>query len=165
MNTYRFILIIVLASLAVISAPVLASTYTFSEEDSGKTVNVKPGDSVTISLKENPSTGFSWSIDSSRGLMLKSDIYKRPSSGLIGAGGVHDWTYLVVSSGTLTISGIYKQPWMPTTGDETAFTLTLNSGEQSFRNSRTWNWWESVPQSNRIALVAERMQEIRKKIP
>jgi len=165
MKAFRFILLLGLVCLAVISTPVCASIYTFTEEDNGKTVDVKPGDSVTVSLHENPSTGFSWSMDSSRGLMLKNDVYKRANSGLIGAGGVHDWTYLVLGSGSLSISGIYKQPWMPTTGDEETFTLLLNSGEQSFRNSRTWNWWESVPQSDRIALAAERLNEIKKRLP
>jgi len=164
MKSYRYILIVMLVALAVFSTPVLASTFSFTEGDSGKTVNVNPGDTIIVSLHENPSTGYRWIMDTSWGMLSKGDYYTASNTGLIGSGGVHTWNYLVTASGTLNMSGIYKQAWMPTTGDEDVFTLTLVSGERAFRNSRIWNWWDGVPQANRISLAAEKIQAIKSKI-
>lgn len=162
MKTGWYMLILILASLFVFSAPVIASTFSFTEEDSGKTVIVNPGDAIVVSLKENPSTGYRWVMETSRGLILESDDYLPSQSGLIGAAGVHTWTYLVFSSGTLQISGIYKRPWMPTEGDEQAYTLSIVSGQRSYSKPITGKLGDISPQNGRISLELQKLNGIRR---
>lgn len=128
MLRYKFVILAVLAFLACASAPVMAASYAFSSEDNGKTVHVNPGDTVTLSLKENPSTGFRWIMETSGGLKTLQDSFTPSGTGLIGAGGVRTWKFLVIGTGRQTVSGVYKQAWMPTTGEEARYSLELISG-------------------------------------
>lgn len=128
MQNYQIIFIAALAVLACVSAPVMAATYAFSMEDNGKSMSVKSGDVITLSLQENPSTGFRWTLEKSGGLQIMRDSYTPSSTGLIGAAGVRTWMFMVTGSGRQTITATYKQSWMPTTGSETRFTLELISG-------------------------------------
>lgn len=165
MNLKRIFLISCIVALVVCAVPVLASTLTFTEKDSGTMAQVNPGDTIVLSLVENPSTGFRWFMDASRGLILKSDEYEPSGSGLIGAAGTRTWTYTVSVSGMLSISGIYKQGWMPTMGNEDTFTLTLISGERNYLNARSTMWWESVPKFERVSVDADRLQRITSRFP
>ncbi len=165
MNLKRIFLISCIVALVVCAVPVLASTLTFTENDSGSTVNVNPGDTVILTLVENPSTGFRWFMDASRGLILRSDEYEPSGTGLIGAAGKRTWTYTVSVSGMLSISGIYKQGWMPTTGQENTFTLSLVSGERNFTNSRSTLWWDDVPKFERVSMDPGRLQDIISRFP
>ena len=128
MQIHRIILLSALAILACAAAPAMAATYQISLENNGDTVNVIPGDTITLSLKENPSTGFRWIMETSGRLQTLRDTYSPSSTGLIGAAGMRTWKFLVTGTGTHTISAIYKQSWMPTTGDEQKFTLDVISG-------------------------------------
>lgn len=165
MNVTRCMVLSILSILLVGTSPVLASTLTFTEQDSGTAVHVNPGDTIILTLVENPSTGFRWFMDASRGLILKSDEYEPAGSGLIGAAGVRTWTYTVTVNGMLSMSGIYKQGWMPTTGDEDVFRLTLISGERNFKNSRTTYWWDSVPKFTRLSTTPVTLQALYQKFP
>ncbi len=131
MLKYRLVILVVLAALAYASAPVMAANFAFSNEDDGKTVHVNPGDTVTLSLRENPSTGFRWIMETSGGLKTLQDSYTPSGTGLIGAAGVRTWKFLVTGTGRQTISAVYKQAWMPTTGEETRYSLEMISGQMS----------------------------------
>jgi len=165
MNATKYLVLSFLSILLVCACPAIASIVTFTEEDSGNTVHVNQGDTIILTLVENPSTGFRWFMDETRVLMLKSDEYEPSGSGLIGAAGTRTWTYTVTVSGILSISGIYKQGWMPTTGNEDVFTLTLISGERNYMNSRTPSWWDSVPKFTRISTTPQKLQGIYQKFP
>ncbi len=105
--------------------PAPAEEYTFKEADNNADVKLPAGSRITISLDENPTTGYEWNITSSRGLQYVSDVFTPPSTGLIGAGGVHEWQYIAAEKGTGEFSAIYWQPWENVTGDETAFSITF----------------------------------------
>lgn len=56
------------------------------EQDSGCSVQVKQGETLSLRLAENPTTGYRWSVISSVGLELVSDQNEAGTG--IGAGGV-----------------------------------------------------------------------------
>lgn len=165
MNVTRCMVLSILSILLVGTSPVLASTLTFTEQDSGTAVHVNPGDTIILTLVENPSTGFRWFMDASRGLILKSDEYEPAGSGLIGAAGIRTWTYIVTVNGMLSLSGIYKQGWMPTTGDEKVFTLTLVSGERIYPKQKNIISWDRVLESKRFSITADKLKDISQKNP
>lgn len=129
MRTIHYIVLVILALALISSFPAMAATYSFSEEDDGKTVNVSSGDFVKISLPENPSTGFRWIVTTTGPVSLIRNQYasSNPDSMIAGAGGTRTWTYMVKGNGISEFHGIYKQSWMPTTGEEKTFDLTFNS--------------------------------------
>lgn len=105
--------------------PTAAEEYVFNETNYNETVTLPAGSEITISLDENPTTGFSWNVTSSVGLDYVNDTYIAPETGLVGAGGVHVWEYLAAEEGSAEFSAIYKRPWENKTGDETTFSMAF----------------------------------------
>lgn len=80
------------------------------------TINI--GQTVTVSLAENPTTGFSWVLTVSAGLKIITDRYVPPSASIPGKGGIHQWIVQAIGVGPQLIHGIYRRPWESITGDE-----------------------------------------------
>jgi predicted secreted protein len=80
-------------------------------------LRLAPGESRTIALKENPSTGYVWQIareaSSNLDLLRIADNGFSHSQGrpLIGRPGVHRWTIGAISKGRARIDFIYERPW------------------------------------------------------
>jgi inhibitor of cysteine peptidase len=102
-----------------------------TEADNGKNISLKNGDTFYLRLKENPTTGYSWQLNLSKGLNNVSEKYYPPEPSkesqqpLVGAGGVHIWEIKVVTEGSQQVKGIYKRPWENITGTEDSFTLNV----------------------------------------
>jgi len=106
---------------------VSVSNEPFTSDDNGRSVQVNAGDLVIVELGENPTTGYSWDLSVTDGLVLQDDQYVEDTheEGVVGVGGVHTWTFEVQAADEQAISGIYKQSWENETGDEETFDLIL----------------------------------------
>lgn len=100
--------------------------YAFNETNNNETVTLPAGSAVTISLAENPTTGYAWNVTSSRGLSYVNDTYNAPETELVGAGGVHVWEYIASEAGSAEFSAVYKRPWENETGNETGNETTFS---------------------------------------
>ncbi len=109
----------------VATPPPAAEDNVFNETNNNETVTLPVGSEITISLDENPTTGYSWNVTSSAGLEHVNDTYIAPETGLVGAGGVHVWEFLAAEEGSAEFSAIYKRPWENETGDETTFSMAF----------------------------------------
>ena len=99
----------------------------FTEEQNGTSSDLKIGELAAIRLEENPTTGYSWNMSFTDGLKVVKDEYiSSAQAGVVGAGGVHEWTIQASNAGQYNVSGIYKRSWENITGDEDTFNLTLN---------------------------------------
>ncbi|KLK88859.1 hypothetical protein SZ63_05325 [Methanoculleus sediminis] len=107
------------------ATPAPAAEYVFNETNNNETVTLPAGSEITISLDENPTTGYEWNVTSSAGLEYVNDTYIAPETGLVGAGGVHVWEYTAAEKGAGEFSAIYKRSWEETTGNETTFSMTF----------------------------------------
>lgn len=107
------------------ATPSPAQEYVFNEANNNETVTLPVGSEITISLDENPTTGYSWNVTSSAGLSYVNDTYIAPETGLMGAGGVHVWEYIAAEKGTGEFSAIYTRSWENVTGNETAFSMAF----------------------------------------
>lgn len=105
--------------------PVATTEYAFNETDNNEGITLPAGSEITISLDENPTTGYSWNVTSSAGLEYVNDTYIAPETELVGAGGTHEWRYLAAEKGDAGFSAIYKRPWEETTGNETTFSMAF----------------------------------------
>ena len=124
---FQFILpLILLLAFGLFTGVALAAS-AYSSGDNGKTITVNGGEMFTVKLDENPTTGYSWNMTVGNGLQIVSDRYipNATPAHLVGSGGYHEWTIKAVSNGTYKVSGIYKRPWEPITGNEQRFTLTV----------------------------------------
>jgi predicted secreted protein len=110
-------------------ADVLMAHINISDTEAGKTLAVVVGDSITIHLTENPTTGFRWFMGSSKPdfLVLEDDSFSPPNSSEIGAGGIRSMRFRVTGSGRGKFSLKSYREWE---GEETSvrnFDLAIDS--------------------------------------
>ena len=91
-----------------------------TEKDSGGTFELRVGDTVTVGLKSNPTTGYGWYPRHGAGdvqiLAEKGDLYQADSASsggvaLAGQGGTHYFAYRVIGPGICGIALEYKRSW------------------------------------------------------
>lgn len=63
-----------------------------TDADRGRTIEVRYGETLTLRLPENPSTGYHWMVEKSAGLEQIASRFSASSSA-VGSGGVRviDW--------------------------------------------------------------------------
>ena len=82
-----------------------AQKVTLTQQQDNQSVHVQAGETITLQLDENPSTGFTWEITQMDPnlLTLQDSTYTQNSSGPgeTGVGGTHTWTFVAKQSGTV----------------------------------------------------------------
>ena len=73
------------------------------------------GDKLTITLEENPTTGFVWMLKmgTENIVSLESDEYipVQTSENVVGSGGNHVWIFKGISKGETVLTFKYYRPW------------------------------------------------------
>jgi predicted secreted protein len=86
-----------------------------TEKDSGKTLYLQAGDTVTLHLEANPSTGYLWKFASppydENVVILRGDRYTRKEELLAGTAGKRILTFVANASGRTGVRLIYVRPW------------------------------------------------------
>ncbi|HNX17264.1 MAG TPA: protease inhibitor I42 family protein [Methanoregula sp.] len=107
--------------------PVQVGHVVVNDRQNGATIYVNRSSDITLKLEENPTTGYSWNLTVTPGLIVTSDTYipSDTSGKLVGSGGTHTWDIKAAATGKQAISAVYKRPWEQVTGNETAFVMTV----------------------------------------
>lgn len=100
------------------------------ESDASKHFNLKEGDTFTIKLGENLSTGYSWhyKIIDVKVINLQSGEVKvlPASNGATGVPSEHIWNFRAVAKGTASIKFTYEREWDKSQLDKTCeYTFTV----------------------------------------
>lgn len=85
-------------------------------QESSDAIRLVVGAAKTITLEENPSTGFRWQINTAQSanfaaVSVKDLGYRRGSSQLIGAPGVHRWRIKGKAAGNAQVVFDYARSW------------------------------------------------------
>jgi inhibitor of cysteine peptidase len=83
-------------------------------DDHGADTRLSPGESFTIELEGNPSTGFTWEVTEVDRWVLTAVGEPRftPSDRLMGGGTVR-FRFAAVQAGETTLVLSYRRPWSP----------------------------------------------------
>jgi inhibitor of cysteine peptidase len=111
-------------------SPVKEPAKTLTEADNGKSVTVKVGDLVAISLKGNPTTGYSWrtakldgkSIEQSGDPKYTVDAHQ---PGMVGVGGMFVFIFKATKPGKTEVNLEYVRPWEKNKKPAKTFTATI----------------------------------------
>lgn len=128
MRRYRYILIIVLTA-ACCTALATAAVVPLSEKDDGKSITARIGDTFLLKLPENPSTGYTWQISVTPGLIVTRNQLFPSTIRRIGAPGMREWQIRVTGSGDQTVSAVYMRPWETAENSAQEFTLFIKISE------------------------------------
>ena len=84
-----------------------------SDEDSGRTKRVNPGDTIEITLPENPTTGYRWSLDECDAATLDvlRNEFEPAQGGAIGAGGRRIIQLRARGAGSTVVRAAESRPW------------------------------------------------------
>jgi inhibitor of cysteine peptidase len=123
----RRLIVLAAAAALLVSCGGSGETVEVSVQNDNQTVVGNVGDTFSLRLGENPSTGYSWEIttepDATVVQKLSSE-YTPGETGMAGAEGVREWRYKALEPGTTTLAMDYRRPF----GDEgsaNTFTVTF----------------------------------------
>jgi inhibitor of cysteine peptidase len=102
--------------------------HVYTGSDNGKTVQEPLGETFTIRLQENPTTGYAWNITVAEGLAISRDEYIPSSSTpqTVGSGGIRSFTLVTLARGEQKVTAEYRRPWV------TSGTVTYENIEGGF---------------------------------
>lgn len=96
-------------------------------------LSMQKNETVLISLRENPTTGYSWNATNSSGLAIINDTYQMDENKelMVGAGGVHSWVAKAIEGGNQTFTAVMTHVAEKPTGTEEKYTLQLVVNESA----------------------------------
>lgn len=118
------VFVVILLALAACSAPAAK----LKLADSGSTLDLKSGQTFTVTLAGNPTTGYTWElkeIDPAVVELVGEPEYKSDSA-LIGSGGVFSYKFKTVAAGTSNLKLVYHRPWEEDVEPLEVFTVQVN---------------------------------------
>ncbi len=102
-----------------------------TDRDDGTTVQLQKGDTLTVRLSSNVTTGFRWYVGESAGPELqfvREEPYEEPSSKtpVLGAGGTQVFTFKALSTGLVQVAMEYRRGFNPDEPAEKTFHFTAD---------------------------------------
>ena len=87
--------------------------YVFDEKDNGAQIQVERGAKIMIELKENPTTGYRWTIGGMDDALLaaEGDEFLPPGQKSPGAGGQRRFFFRAKAEGSTALSLVNKRAW------------------------------------------------------
>ena len=97
-------------------------------DDHGRTITVAPGQTLTVALPSNPSTGYNWSLlKNPNQAIIKnvSQVMEGPKEPIPGAGGQEHWKFEALVPGETRLVLVYKRAWEKLSKADQRFALIL----------------------------------------
>jgi inhibitor of cysteine peptidase len=100
---------------------------TVTQAENGKVIEVHPGDSIAIQLKENPTTGYTWAVDQGNDALLAlqdSHYTQGPGMG-VGGGGERNLIFQAQKAGTVPLQLKLWRSWVGDASITERFAITI----------------------------------------
>ncbi|WP_157882373.1 protease inhibitor I42 family protein [Streptomyces silvensis] len=106
---------------------------TCTEADDGRDIHVRVGDSVAVTLPENPTTGHLWLIasEASAVLVAQGSRFSPGAGAAPGASGARTFTFRAQVAGVGLLKLHLCRPWRTTAAPLASFSLTVHSRKRA----------------------------------
>jgi len=84
---------------------------TLTEQDDGRTVEVRTGQTLAIDLPENAATGYRWAVERLDGPVEPRAAAPRPAAGAVGSGGRTVLAFAATAPGRAEIALKHWRAW------------------------------------------------------
>ena len=100
-----------------------------SFEDDGRSIKAHEGDVITITLRENPSTGYRWMAESTNeeAVQLQNTSFDPASKTMIGSGGARTFSFRVTSPGISVVRLRQRREWAGAASDIGQCEMTIEA--------------------------------------
>ncbi len=108
------------------------NVYIADENDNGQSVTMAPGDALQITLPENRSTGYVWSVVTNDEAVLRptdEPAYEIEGEPLPGAGGKVTFTFTAAAGGAVTLRLVNARPQETAVQPVATFELNVQVSE------------------------------------
>lgn len=127
------LIVLCLVTAVLLSLPACSSAapeeFSADTTNSGKDITMAAGDTLTITLESNITTGYSWNENANIGdvtvIQQTGHKYQPPAVTIPGAGGFEIWNLKALKVGHSTISMEYRRPFEPNAAPANTFTLRV----------------------------------------
>jgi inhibitor of cysteine peptidase len=122
------LLTIALAAIILSTTGCSSSGVALTGKDNGSAVTVNTGDTFTVQLAGNPSTGFTWEakdLDTSILEQVGDPKFDSSNPALVGSGGSLTLTFKALKPGATTLTLIYHRPWETDVAPIDTFSVTV----------------------------------------
>jgi len=105
----------------------MADTVTLTSADNGRSLDVHAGDTIVITLAENPTTGYRWELAPSDGRVVKLvfDRFEMAPDPAVGSGGTHEFHVAAKAPGRAAIELGLRRSWTPDQPPLESFSVTV----------------------------------------
>lgn len=114
-HAHRLLLPCSLALLAACSTQPKPSVSVEEKQLGRCPMQLHSGQTLTVTLPSNPTTGFRWVVEDAASGVLRSlgqEVYTTPEdAGVVGAAGQSTWRYQVYQTGEGRLLMHYRRPW------------------------------------------------------
>lgn len=126
-TTISTAIFLTLVALLLVGCTAAAGPMQISEQDAGKTIEMKTGDILVVSLEGNITTGYNWVPAPQTPELLKQvgETEVTPTSDLVGAPGQIVLKFEAVAAGQTVLHLDYKRPWETNVRPEKTFEVTV----------------------------------------
>jgi predicted secreted protein len=116
-----------MAGILIACMPAAADPINIGEQDANKTIELKTGETLVVSLDGNITTGFNWVPGSQNPALLKQvgEAEVTPASNLLGAAGKIVLKFEAAAKGQTILHLDYKRPWEQNTPPEKTFEVIV----------------------------------------
>jgi inhibitor of cysteine peptidase len=106
-------LILLAAMITGVSGCAPQASPTLGAEDNGRQVTLQQGQTLTIKLEANPTTGYSWEFVEPEKAILEQvgESEYEPESDLLGAPSTQTLRFEAVQPGQTELKLVYRRPW------------------------------------------------------
>ena len=102
--------------------------------DNGSTVELESGQTLSITLEANPTTGYTWEVVDAPGEQVMRQVGEiefvpnKQEPGIVGSGGVQIIRFECINAGQTVLELVYHRPWETDVEPLETFTVHVAAG-------------------------------------
>jgi inhibitor of cysteine peptidase len=106
-------LLLMAIALTSISGCAAQAALALEADDNGNEITLNKGQTLTIKLEANPTTGYTWEVVETEGAILRQvgDPEFEADSDLLGAPGTQTLSFEAAEAGQMELRLVYHRPW------------------------------------------------------
>jgi inhibitor of cysteine peptidase len=106
-------LLLMAIALTSISGCAAEAALALEADDNGNEITLNKGQTLTIKLEANPTTGYTWEMVETEGAILRQvgDPEFEADSDLLGAAGTQTLSFEATEAGHMELRLVYHRPW------------------------------------------------------